>query len=156
LKKNHINLSRAARFDGLRPASESASLAKRANKGKNTAAELVLRRAIWRRGLRYRLHATDLPGKPDIIFRKARIVVFCDGDFWHGRKFDQRRERLARGSNGEYWIGKIEGNIVRDARQNRLLRQAGWRILRFWETDVLRNPQKAAKRVTRVVQARLK
>jgi DNA mismatch endonuclease (patch repair protein) len=58
------------------------------------------------------------------------VLVFCDGDFWHGRNFDQRRERLARGNNADYWIAKIEGNIVRDARQNRLLRQSGWRIVR--------------------------
>jgi DNA mismatch endonuclease (patch repair protein) len=131
-------------------------LAKRRNTARNTRAEIALRRAIWQRGLRYRLHAKDLPGKPDIIFRKARVLVFCDGDFWHGRNFDQRRGRLARGNNADYWISKIKGNVVRDARQNRLLRQAGWRILRFWETDVLRNPQKAADRVARLVQAQLK
>lgn len=156
VEKYHDNVARAARFTGLKPSSTFASLTKRGNTAKNTRAEIVLRRAIWGRGLRYRLHATDLPGKPDIIFRKARVLIFCDGDFWHGRNFDQRRERLARGSNAGYWIAKIEGNIVRDARQNRLLRRSGWQILRFWETDVLRNPQKAAERVTRLVQAQLK
>ena len=144
------------RFTGLRPASAFASLAKRGNTARNTRAEIALRRAIWRHGLRYRLHAKDLPGKPDIIFRKARVLVFCDGDFWHGRNFDQRRERLARGNNADYWIAKIKGNIVRDARQNRILRQSGWRILRLWETDVLRNPRKAAERVACMVRAQLK
>ena len=154
--KGEEDSARVARFTGLRPASAFASLAKRGNRAKNTRAEIALRQAIWSCGLRYRLHASDLPGKPDVIFRNARVVVFCDGDFWHGRDFDIRRKKLLRGSNADYWLAKINGNIVRDARQTRLLRQAGWRVLRLWETDVLRNPKKAADRVVRLVRAQLK
>jgi len=94
--------------------------------------------------------APELPGKPDIILRKARIVVFVDGDFWHGRHWKQRRAKLARGSNAAYWIPKIEANIARDRRVTRALRKDGWIVLRFWETDLLDSVETA---VTLIAQA---
>src|SRR5439155_25146815 len=75
--------SRAPSFAGLRPASEAASRAKRANKNYGTRHEILLGRELWRMGLRYRKNMARLPGKPDIVFSRARVVVFCDGDFWH-------------------------------------------------------------------------
>jgi DNA mismatch endonuclease Vsr len=92
---------KAPRYDDCRPASPAASKAKRRNRPKGTVAELLLRRALWAEGLRYRLHAKDLPGKPDIVFRRQRLVIFVDGDFWHGRDWPQRREKLEKGSNPE-------------------------------------------------------
>ena len=72
-----------------------------------------------------------------MVFRSDGVVVFCDGDFWHGKDWAERRNALARGANAEYWIGKIEGNMERDRRNNEVLRSEGWTVLRFWESDIL-------------------
>jgi DNA mismatch endonuclease, patch repair protein len=80
-----------------------------------------------------------MPGCPDIVFVRARIAVFCDGDFWHGRDWGLRKERLGRGKNAGYWVSKIERNIERDAQVRDQLERAGWQVLRFWETEILRN-----------------
>lgn len=78
-------------------------------------------------------------------------MVFCDGDFWHGRHWESRRKKLAQGSNPGYWIPKILRNKERDKEQTRVLRKAGWKVLRLWETDILRNPEAVAKKVQKVV-----
>lgn len=142
----------APRYDRLSPASSAASSAKRRNRSRDTKAELILRRLLWSQGLRYRLYADDLPGKPDIVFRRQRLAVFVDGDFWHGRNWEQRRERLAGGHNGAYWLAKIGYNIERDARDQARLEEAGWRVLRLWETDVKRAPEEAAAAVLAALQ----
>ncbi len=142
------------RYDAFEPSSARASATARAIRRANTKAEIALRRALWALGLRYRLHAKDIRGRPDIIFRRTRTLVFCDGDFWHGRNWKERKRKLKRGSNSAYWIAKIESNIARDARLTAELRAEGWKVLRYWETDVLRDPQGAAARVLAVMRPR--
>jgi DNA mismatch endonuclease (patch repair protein) len=137
----------APRFDLLSPASTAASKVKRRNRAQGSAAELALRRALWALGLRYRLHAKDLPGKPDILFLRQRLVVFVDGDFWHGRHWEERRRKLSDGHNAAYWIAKIGYNIQRDRHTTELLQKQGWRVVRLWEKDVLRAPDDAAAAV---------
>jgi DNA mismatch endonuclease (patch repair protein) len=144
----------APRFDKLRPASSNASRAKRRNKARGTEAELALRRQLWAMGLRYRLHAADLPGKPDIVFRHRRLAVFVDGDFWHGRNWEERRRKLAEGHNANYWLAKIGYNRERDGRNTQRLEAAGWRVIRLWETDVKRAPQEAAALVQAALSER--
>jgi DNA mismatch endonuclease (patch repair protein) len=140
-------MPKVPRFATLKPSSESASRIKQRNRSRDTKAEMLLRKELWRRGLRYRLHAADLPGKPDIVFRRARVVVFCDGDFWHGRRWKVRREKLARGSNAPYWTAKIAANVNRDRRNTKTLRRSGWAVIRLWETDILRDVGRATDRV---------
>lgn len=135
---------RAPRFDRYRPASENASKAKRGTPRRDTRAEMRLRRALWHRGVRYRLHAKDLPGKPDLVFRGAKVAVFVDGDFWHGRDWPRQRQKLAKRRNADYWIAKIEYNRERDQRNTALLENGGWCVLRFWETDIQANVDTAA------------
>jgi DNA mismatch endonuclease (patch repair protein) len=113
-----------------------------------------LRSALWRLGLRYRLDASDLPGRPDIVFRREKVVVFCDGDFWHGRELEARLARLARGHNAPYWVAKIQTNTARDRRNDEALRADGWLVLRYWESDVLRESDAIATTVLRAVVAR--
>ena len=137
----------APRYDHLRPSSPAASKAKRRNPSQGTTAELLLRRRLWSLGLRYRLHARDLPGKPDIVFRRQRLAVFVDGDFWHGRNWENRRASLEKGHNAPYWFEKISYNIQRDRRNDILLEQAGWTVLRLWETEVKKEPSAAADQV---------
>lgn len=113
----------------------------------NTRCELALRRELWRRGHRYRLHVPGLPGRPDIVFPRHRLVVFCDGDFWHGRDLEHRLAKLGRGHNSTYWVAKVRRNVERDRQQTRMLREAGWTVLRIWETDVLRRTLEIADEV---------
>jgi len=127
-------------------------------RGTNNAAEVAFRRRLWWLGLRYRLYAPDLPGKPDIVFRSAKVAVFVDGDFWHGRVLVERGEselrKQFRTKRREWWISKIKRNVERDARVNELLRAGGWRVVRLWEKDVLRTSDRLAARVAAVVRAR--
>ncbi len=135
-------------FAGLQAASESASTAARGASTKaNTRCELALRRELWRRGLRYRLHVPGLPGRPDIVFPKRRLVIFCDGEFWHGRDLEHRLAKLSRGHNSTYWVAKVRRNVERDRQQTRMLQQAGWIVLRIWETDVLHRTMEIADKI---------
>jgi DNA mismatch endonuclease Vsr len=96
-------------FKGLRPASLNASaVARVVSKKTNTRCELMLRRELWRQGLRFRLHQTELSGQPDIVFTKQRLAVFCDGDFWHSRNLSSQLAKLATGHNPVYWTAKIQ------------------------------------------------
>jgi DNA mismatch endonuclease, patch repair protein len=142
---------RVPRYDRFEPASARASASMRRVRGWDTSVELALRRALWRRGLRYRLHAVGLPGKPDIIFPTEKVAVFCDGDFWHGRDWPKRRARLARGSNPEYWIPKIKANRIRDRRVDKRLAASQWRGIRVWESDIREDAEKVARRIERIL-----
>ena len=142
-------------FAKLKPASGRASEAARASsKKRDTACELLLRRELTRLGLRYRIDAADLPGRPDVVFRRARVAVYCDGDFWHGRDLEARLERLARGHNAPYWIAKIRGNVARDSRNTTELEEAGWLVLRWWESDIKDDTAGIAKRIAEAVRLR--
>jgi DNA mismatch endonuclease (patch repair protein) len=142
------------RYSGLKPASSRASAAARgASRKSGTRCELLLRKALWKRGLRYRVDDASLPGRPDIVFSRARIVVFCDGDFWHGRNLAQRLEKLAGGHNAPYWVAKIQANVDRDRRNNSALEASGWRVLRFWETDIKDDVEVVADRISHALEA---
>lgn len=135
-------------FSGLQPHSQKASAAARGASAKtDTRCELALRRELWRRGFRYRLHVPGLPGRPDIVFPRDRLVVFCDGDFWHGRDLESRLAKLAKGHNGGYWVAKVRRNAARDRENDRALEAQGWVVVHVWETDILRAPHESADRV---------
>ena len=145
----------APSFEGRRPASERASRSARgASRKEGTECEVTLRRALSRLGLRCRCAARDLVGKPDLVFRRARVAVFCDGDFWHGRNLDARLAKLSTGHNGPYWVAKIRGNVERDARVTRELESRGWTVLRYWETEIRRSSDTIADEIGRVVRRR--
>lgn len=132
---------RAPSFKGLRAASEASSRSMQGNTSKHTRPEKLLQRELRSRGLRYRTHARELPGRPDLVFRAHRTVVFCDGDFWHGKNWRLLKQRLARRFNADYWIAKIERNRRRDRSQITALKNQGWHVLRYWESDIRRSPQ---------------
>lgn len=139
-------------FAGFKPASPTSSrIARSASAKKDTRCELALRRELSRRRVRYRLHYADLPGRPDIVFVKHRVVVFCDGDFWHGRELEARAAKLARGHNAVYWVAKVRQNVERDVRQTRALEDAGWLVLRFWESDLLRRTSEIADHIVTIL-----
>lgn len=131
---------RSPRFNGLTPKSARASSAAAgASRKADTKPEVLLRKALHKAGLRYRKNRKDLPGVPDIVFTTAHVVVFVDGDFWHGKNWTHLKQKLKQGHNANYWTKKIERNIARDREQNRRLRAMGWTVLRFWESDVYSN-----------------
>ena len=109
--------------------------AMQANRASNTSIEIILRKALWKQGIRYRKNVRDVLGKPDICIKKYKLAVFCDGDFWHGRKF----QRIEFKSNKKYWETKILRNIERDLQITIQLRDQGWTVLRFWESDIRNN-----------------
>ena len=101
---------------------------------------MLLRRALFRYGLRFRKNVRTLRGCPDIVFPGAKIAIFCDGDFWHGRDWIHRRRKLEMGANPAYWIAKIDRTMKQDLANQRWLEENGWQVLRFWETEILSNP----------------
>ncbi|WP_437921509.1 very short patch repair endonuclease [Sphingobacterium sp. LRF_L2] len=106
-------------------------------KGKNSKPEIILRKALWAKNIRFRLHDRSLPGRPDIVIKKYRLAIFVDGEFWHGFDWKNNRERIK--SNRLFWIPKIERNMQRDERTNRALRDMGYTVFRFWSQDVVKN-----------------
>lgn len=111
-------------------------------KSKDTKPELLLRKALWKENIRYRINYKKIPGKPDIAITKYKIAIFCDGDFWHGHNWAIRgmkslEEELDKYS--DYWKNKILRNIERDDIVNKELNMLGWRALRFWESDIERD-----------------
>ena len=97
----------------------------------DTKPELIIRRLLFARGFRYRKCCRALPGKPDLVFYGAKLVVFVDGDFWHGWRFDEWSHKLT----SPYWRDKIARNRERDVRNQSLLEQAGWRVIRIWRSQ---------------------
>jgi DNA mismatch endonuclease, patch repair protein len=147
--------SRTPSFAGLKPASAASSRVKGNNRRSDTKQERILRRELWQLGLRYRKNVKSLVGKPDIVFAKARLVVFCDGDFWHGRNWRSLRAKLRHGTNAAYWLAKIGRNRDRDRQVSKMLSKAGWQVIRVWETDIKRDPVAIALRIKKMVATRL-
>lgn len=104
---------------------------------KHNKVETTLAKALWHKGYRYRLNYKKLPGSPDIALTKYKIAIFVDGEFWHGKDFENRKEKLK--SNKDFWIEKIQENIDRDRRNDTLLCQMGWIPLHFWSKEVSKN-----------------
>lgn len=117
----------------------------KSNKSKDTKPELLLRKELWRRGLRYRKNYKKLCGKPDIVFLGAKIAVFVDGKMWHGYDWENQKNDFK--SRREYWIPKIERNIERDYEVTRELIDIGWLVMRFWDFEVIKNLQDCADKV---------
>ena len=101
-------------------------------KSKDTSIELKLRKALWKKGYRYRKNYNKLPGKPDIALTRYRIVIFCDSEFFHGKDWEKLKLQLEKGKNSEFWINKISKNIERDEKIEKELNFMGWTVLRFW------------------------
>ncbi|WKX78047.1 very short patch repair endonuclease [Zobellia laminariae] len=103
-------------------------------KGKNTKPELAFRKALYAAGYRYRIDYKKLIGKPDIVLKKYKTVIFIDGEYWHGYNWEERKPKVK--TNREFWIAKIERNIQRDQEVNRELDLLEYKVFRFWETEI--------------------
>jgi DNA mismatch endonuclease, patch repair protein len=134
-------------MDTVSPEQRSRNMA--AIKGKNTKPELAVRRFLHACGLRYRLHAAELPGKPDLIFRRRNAVVFVHGCFWHRCPHCRVGRRSVR-SNPGYWFEKIKRNQTRDAVALKALKSAGWKVFVVWECQV--DDQTVLRRLAKALQ----
>lgn len=108
-------------------------------RGKDTGIEIALRKALWRQGIRYRKNYKKVPGSPDIAVTRYKIAIFCDSEFFHGKDWDTKRAKIESGSNGGYWVRKIERNIQRDMEKDRALENLEWKVIHFWGGDITRD-----------------
>lgn len=109
----------------------------RAVKSKGTKPEVMLSKALWHLGYRYRKNNKTVFGKPDLTFKKYKLAVFVDSEFFHGKDWQIRKHDIK--SNQEFWNKKIERNIERDKEVNEFLSNNGWKILRFWDKEITKN-----------------
>ncbi len=131
---------------------EQRSSIMRSIKSKNTSIELVLRKALFARNIRYRINRKVLGVSCDICIAKYKLIVFCDGDFWHGKIFSKRQPE----TNRKYWNEKISRNVERDLEQTMLLRDNGWIVLRYWESDIRTNTDKCVNEIIKNIERRKK
>ena len=114
-------------------------------KSKDTEIEVLLRKALWKKGYRFRKNYSKLPGKPDIAFTKYKIAIFCDGEFFHGKDWEILKPRLEKGKNPDYWVKKIERNIQRDEEKDQQLNFMGWTVIHFWGKDILKDTEQCVR-----------
>lgn len=120
-------------------------------KSKDTKIELILRKALWKEGIRYRKNVVSLPGKPDVVLTKYKIAIFCDSEFFHGKDWENLKETLYKGNNPDFWIDKIGKNIIRDDEVNKKLNYMGYTIIRFWGKDILKDVNECVKVIKEVI-----
>ncbi|MDP2734597.1 MAG: very short patch repair endonuclease, partial [bacterium] len=132
-----------ARPESSRTESEISAIMRKVH-STNTVPEEDLRKALSARGLRFEVYPKGIPGNPDLAFSESRLVIFVDGDFWHGGQWLKRglatlEDQFRNTPTKDYWLGKIQRNASRDCRSTAALLSEGWTVLRFWETDVRKN-----------------
>ena len=120
-------------------------------KNKDSKIEVLLRKEIWSRGLRYRKNVNRIYGKPDIVFIGKKIAVFCDSEFWHGYNWEERKKDFK--SHQEFWIPKIERNMERDAEVTAKLESEGWTVIRFWGNEIKKNTAQCADIIEKAVHS---
>lgn len=117
-------------------------------KSKGSKIEVLLSKTLWVKGYRYRKNDKSVFGKPDLTFKKLKIAVFVDSEFWHGKDWKKRKHDHK--SNQDFWHKKIERNIARDKEVNKVLLKENWQVLRFWGKEIEENLQYC---ITKIVNA---
>lgn len=106
----------------------------------NTSLEKKLCLLLWQKGYRYRKNVKTILGKPDVVFRSKKLLIFCDSGFWHGKNLKQKAKRIKH--NNRYWVDKLKKNIIRDKYVTKKLRSSGWKVMRFWDEDIEKRPER--------------
>lgn len=114
-------------------------------RGKDTAIEVLVRSALFRRGYRFRKNVKDLPGKPDIVLPKYRTVIFVNGCFWH--RHEGCRLAATPGTRTEFWKEKFEKNVANDIKHREQLETAGWKVIVLWECEIEKNIDEVIKKI---------
>ena len=121
-------------------------------KNKDSEIELLFRRELWSRGIRYRKNCNKVFGHPDIAFIGKKVAVFCDSEFWHGYNWETKKEEIK--SHQDFWIPKIERNIQRDIEVNQKLQSEGWLVIRFWGKEIKKDVSACADLVVKRLEER--
>lgn len=119
-------------------------------RNKDSKIELMLRKALWQRGLKYQKNSNKVFGHPDIVFLGKKVAVFVDSEFWHGFNWEQKKAEIK--SNREFWIPKIEKNIKRDNEVNKFLEEHGWTVIRFWGNEIKNDTEACVDLIVRVLE----
>ena len=122
-------------------------------RGKDTTPELVLRHELYKRGIRYEKNSSKVFGHPDIVFIGKKVAVFIDGTFWHGYEYEEEKNEF-KTENKQYWFDKIERNMERDKEVTEYLEDYGWKVLRYWDKDVLNDTEKIADEIEDILKPR--
>ncbi len=138
-----MNIKKELSMDNLTPDQRHKNMQN--IKSKDTSIEIKLRQALWHKGYRYRKNYKDLPGTPDIVLTKQKIVIFCDSEFFHGKDWEILKPRLEKSKNKEFWQKKIARNMERDDETNKRLLFLGWTVIRFWGKDILKNTDECVR-----------
>ena len=115
-------------------------------RSRNTDIEILLRKALFAKGYRFRIHY-PISGKPDIVFLNQHIAIFCDGDFWHGRYFKKEAKNYK-----DFWKKKIIINRERDKKVNRALKKQGWKVIRFWKSEIKKDIDKCLEKISTLLE----
>lgn len=121
----------------------------KAIKSKGTKIEELLGKALWSKGLRYRKNNKGVFGKPDFTFKKYKIAIFCDSEYFHGKDWETQKHRIK--TNTEFWHKKIERNIGRDKLVNDTLLKNGWQVIRFWGEEIKKNPDLCVLKIEQAI-----
>ena len=121
-------------------------------KNKDSKIEVLLRKELWSRGIRYRKNVNSIYGKPDIVFIGKKVAVFCDSEFWHGYNWEERKKDFK--SHQEFWIPKIERNMERDVEVTARLESEGWTVFRFWGNEIKKSTAHCADIIEKAVHSK--
>jgi DNA mismatch endonuclease, patch repair protein len=117
-----------------------------------TKPEQLLRKELWKKGIRYRMNVKKLPGSPDIVINKKKFIVFVDGEFWHGHNWLIKKKKIK--TNRKFWIPKIERNMQRDKENELALKKLGYKVLRFWEHEIKKDLTKCTNKIIAILGKR--
>lgn len=134
-------------MDNLTPEQRKKNM--QAIKATGTRIEVSLAKSLFAKGYRYRKNDKTVFGKPDLTFKKHKLAIFIDGEFWHGKDWEIRKNNLK--SNCEYWLSKIERNINRDKEVNEKLLSEGWRVLRFWGNEIKKDLNNCITKIQKTI-----
>lgn len=121
-------------------------------KSKKTKIEELLAKVLWAKGYRYRRNNKSVFGKPDFTFKKYKIAIFCDSEYFHGKDWENQKNRIK--TNTEFWYNKIEANIIRDNNVNEMLVRKGWKVIRFWGEDIKKNVDFCVNEIEKAIKER--
>ena len=140
-------------MDVLTPEQRRKSM--RGNRSKDTSIEVLLRKALWHKGYRYRKNYKKLPGSPDIALTKQKVAIFCDSEFFHGKDWEDKKQRLQKGTNPDFWISKIERNMQRDHENDQKLNLLGWTVIHFWGDEITKSPDECVRVIEETIFEKL-
>lgn len=119
-----------------------------------TEPEIILQKSLRKEGIKFKINYHNLPGNPDIVLFNKKITIFVDGEFWHGYQWEQKKKKIK--GNRAYWIPKIERTIARDKENNKKLKKAGWKVIRFWQHQTTKDLPKCIEKIKKIAKESLK